>query len=113
MAAMCSESGCVVLPGDVIQNLKESETSGKIILGPGLRREVDSVMSYRPGILTHKEPNVYWIDSHHKRVWLMLCDVCQVLLLGTYTKAYGRPYHNLLFTSLIYSTRITLLGHSQ
>ena len=67
MAAMCSE-GDVLLPGDIITDLKESESSGKTILGPGLRREVEAIVTYRPGVLKFKDPNVYWVDSHHKRV---------------------------------------------
>ena len=69
-----AEIGSTVLPGDIVQELKQSEVSGKTILGPGLRKDSnthtgeDSIVVCKPGILRHKHPNVYWIDSHQKRV---------------------------------------------
>ena len=60
--------GDVVVPGDILTDLKESEASGKTILGPGLRRESESIVVVKPGVLKFKEPNFYWIDSHQKRV---------------------------------------------
>lgn len=60
--------GRVVMPGDKIEGLKESESTRKVILGPGLRTEGDSVFSSKPGILQFRSPNVYWIDTHQKRV---------------------------------------------
>jgi len=69
------EVGSVVLPGDVITDLKGSESSGKTVLGPGLRIDSQNVQDERneivvckPGILRHRDPNVYWVDSHQKRV---------------------------------------------
>ena len=67
MANMCSGGG-VLLPGDVLTDLKESESTGKTTLGPGLRRELDTTVVTKPGILRFKEPNFYWIDAHQKRV---------------------------------------------
>ena len=58
----------IVLPGDKINNLKESEASKKVILGPGLRIEAEDVYACKPGVLKFREPNVYWIDTHQKRV---------------------------------------------
>ncbi len=63
----------VVLPGDFISDLHESESTGKIILGPGLKRsdtesESPQALVTKPGVLRHKPPNVYWVDSHQKRV---------------------------------------------
>ena len=69
------EIGSVVLPGDIITDLKVSESSRKTVLGPGLRidseytdDEGDRIVVFKPGILRHREPNVYWVDSHQKRV---------------------------------------------
>ena len=64
---MCA-AGCVYLPGDVVNDLKQSENSGKTILGPGLKKESEQVRVIRPGVLRFKDPNVYWIDCHQKRV---------------------------------------------
>ena len=64
---MCSVNS-VYLPGDVLHDLKQSESSGKTMLGPGLKKESDEVKVIKPGILRFKEPNVYWIDCHQKRV---------------------------------------------
>lgn len=68
------EIGSVVLPGDILRDLKTSESSGKTVLGPGLRidsqntdDEGDQIIVCKPGILRHREPNVYWVDSHQKR----------------------------------------------
>ena len=60
--------GKVFLPGDVLSNLKESEKTAKVVLGPGLRQESEEIVVSKPGILRFKEPNIYWIDCHQKRV---------------------------------------------
>lgn len=65
---MVDSVGKVVLPGDTIEQLRESEATQKVIVGPGLRRQADSVVVSKPGILRFREPNVYWVDSHQKRV---------------------------------------------
>lgn len=57
----------IVLPGDLLSELKVSEKSGKTVLGPGLQANAESVQVIKPGILRFKEPNFYWIDSHQKR----------------------------------------------
>ena len=64
---MCTVD-CVYLPGDVLRELKQSESSGKTVLGPGLKKESGEVRVIKAGILRFKEPNVYWIDCHQKRV---------------------------------------------
>ena len=66
-ATMCIV-GSVHLPGDVLRELKQSESSGKTVLGPGLKKESGEVRVIKAGILRYKEPNVYWIDCHQKRV---------------------------------------------
>ncbi|KAL3831183.1 hypothetical protein ACJMK2_044781 [Sinanodonta woodiana] len=64
---MVDHVGTVFLPGDTIHNLNKSEKTGKIIIGPGLRQESETIIVSKPGILRHKEPNMYWIDSYQKR----------------------------------------------
>lgn len=64
---MVDHVGRVFLPGEIISDLKESEKSAKILVGPGLRQEEDSIIVSNPGVLRFKEPNFYWIDSHIKR----------------------------------------------
>ncbi|XP_076861993.1 exosome complex component RRP40 [Brachyhypopomus gauderio] len=64
--------GEVVLPGDVFSfdlSAVENTTvkSEKIICGPGLRRNGDEILVYKSGVLRHKSPNLYWIDSQQKR----------------------------------------------
>ena len=60
--------GDILVPGDSLDNFKESEKPGKTILGPGLRRDGDAILATKAGIVRHREPNFYWIDSHQKRV---------------------------------------------
>lgn len=62
---MC-DLGDIVVPGDRIDNFVQSK--GKVILGPGLQRSGTNVIATRPGIFKYREPNVYWIESHQKRV---------------------------------------------
>lgn len=65
---MAKHVGKIFLPGDKLDNFNDLERTSKAVLGPGLRQEDDSVHVSKPGILRHKEPNIYWIDSHQKRV---------------------------------------------
>ncbi|WAR23428.1 EXOS3-like protein [Mya arenaria] len=64
---MTDHVGKVFLPGDKLENLNVSEKTSKAILGPGLRQEAEEIVVSKPGVLRHKEPNIYWIDSHQKR----------------------------------------------
>lgn len=73
--------GTLFLPGDTINNLNKSEKTGKIILGPGLRQESETIIVSKPGILRHKEPNVYWIDSHQKRVSNLIVHITNFLVV--------------------------------
>ena len=65
---MADHVGEVFVPGDVLDNLRTSEKTSKVILGPGLRNESDQILVSKPGILKHKKPNIYWMDSQQKRV---------------------------------------------
>ncbi len=58
----------VVLPGDIVTDLLKSEKSPTFRLGPGLRQESERVIACKCGVLRRKDPNVYWIDNHQKRV---------------------------------------------
>ncbi|CAM9794386.1 unnamed protein product [Lampetra fluviatilis] len=44
-----------------------SSAAGRVVLGPGLRREGDVVLASRCGVLRHREPHTYWVESHQKR----------------------------------------------
>jgi hypothetical protein len=61
--------GDSVLPGDVV-NLDFLSTEGgtNIVLGPGLRQQVNSVVVTKPGVLRSRDSVVFWVDSHQKRV---------------------------------------------
>ncbi|CAL8300636.1 unnamed protein product [Arctogadus glacialis] len=66
--------GAVLLPGDVFTFIKtdtisltESLKDEKIICGPGLRRNGDDVVVCKSGVLRHKNPNLYWVDSQQRR----------------------------------------------
>ena len=65
----------VLLPGDVftfdLPDLASNVKPEKVICGPGLRRDGDDVRVCKCGILRHKPPNVFWIDSQQKRVSCM------------------------------------------
>ncbi|XP_036373199.1 exosome complex component RRP40-like [Megalops cyprinoides] len=56
--------GEVLLPGDVFSFESKPE---KLICGPGLRRNGDEILVCKSGILRHKQPNMYWIDSQQRR----------------------------------------------
>lgn len=48
-------------------SLTESLKEEKIICGPGLRRNGDDVVVCKSGVLRHKNPNLYWVDSQQRR----------------------------------------------
>ncbi|CAL8262467.1 unnamed protein product [Lota lota] len=66
--------GAVLLPGDVFTFIKtetisltDTSKAEKIICGPGLRRNGDDVVVCKSGVLRHKHPNLYWVDSQQRR----------------------------------------------
>nr|XP_046262754.1 exosome complex component RRP40 [Scatophagus argus] len=66
--------GEVLLPGDKFSSeiddtisLTEHVKPEKVICGPGLRRSGDRLVVCKSGVLRHKQPNVFWIDSQQKR----------------------------------------------
>ncbi|KAJ1205531.1 hypothetical protein NDU88_000963 [Pleurodeles waltl] len=86
MAAPVTEKvGQVVLPGDVLLlpsfgrepdgalglQLNSAAASARVVCGPGLRRRgggETALLVSKCGLLRHKEPAVYWVQSQQKRV---------------------------------------------
>lgn len=59
--------GDVVMPGDIVKDIATVNKKETIVLGPGLRRESDTVFAYKAGILKKTSPAVYYVDSYQKR----------------------------------------------
>lgn len=59
--------GDVVMPGDYSDEIATAGEKSKVILGPGLRKELDKVFVTKAGILRKRAPNTYWIESYQKR----------------------------------------------
>lgn len=71
--------GQIVFPGFSVEahiaNNPEAKDK-KIIIGPGIRKDVDDVRAIKCGLLRNRVANnciVYWIDSHQKRVSQRIC----------------------------------------
>lgn len=67
--------GEVLLPGDGFSvdtddtiSLTEHAKPDKVLCGPGLRRSGDRLLVCKSGVLRHKPPNVFWVDSQQRRV---------------------------------------------
>ncbi|KAM7389280.1 hypothetical protein PAMP_023266 [Pampus punctatissimus] len=66
--------GEVLLPGDDFSfqtddtiSLTDNVKPEKVVCGPGLRRSGDRLMVCKSGVLRHKQPNMFWIDSQQRR----------------------------------------------
>ncbi|KAM3866744.1 exosome complex component RRP40-like [Diretmus argenteus] len=66
--------GEVLLPGDEFSSeadetisLTETVKAEKVVCGPGLRRNGDQVLVCKSGVLRHKPPSMFWIDSQQRR----------------------------------------------
>ncbi|XP_053610218.1 exosome complex component RRP40 [Plodia interpunctella] len=59
--------GDVVLPGDFCEEIEVAGEKAKVILGPGLRKEIDKIYITKPGVLRKRAPNTFWVDSYQKR----------------------------------------------
>ncbi|XP_054886384.1 uncharacterized protein LOC129360295 [Poeciliopsis prolifica] len=66
--------GEILLPGDEFccgpqdtLPLTDSGKAGRLVAGPGLRRSGDRLLVSRSGVLRHKEPNKFWIESQQRR----------------------------------------------
>lgn len=55
------------MPGDIVRDIASVDKKEKVILGPGLRRHMDTVYAYKAGILKKGEQAVYYVDSYQKR----------------------------------------------
>lgn len=101
---MVDHAGHVYLPGELICNLKESEKTSKILVGPGLRQDEESIIVTKCGLLRFKEPNFYWIDSHLKRVHAYQREITLILKKQKKQREMIKIYQVLLlskFTSII------------
>ncbi|CAG5135065.1 unnamed protein product [Candidula unifasciata] len=78
---MANHIGTVVLPGDVLKDIKPPDGSKKLLLGPGLVEDGDVIKVCKPGILRYRDPGVYWLDCHQKRY--VACKGDQVLGIVT------------------------------
>lgn len=59
--------GDVVLPGDIAVDIPKCASTTKVVLGPGLYNENNTVLINKCGILRKKSPNTYWVDCQQKR----------------------------------------------
>ncbi|XP_041653781.1 exosome complex component RRP40 [Cheilinus undulatus] len=74
LSSLKDRVGNVLLPGDEFIfdtddtiSLTAHGQPEKVLCGPGLRRSGDRVLVFKSGVLRHKEPNMFWIDSQQKR----------------------------------------------
>lgn len=75
------EVNTLFMPGQTIDNLKALEGTLKVVLGPGLQIQGSTVVVTKVGILRFKEPNVYWLDSHQRRVRKILFFFLSIFFL--------------------------------
>lgn len=59
--------GDVVLPGDHCDEISMIGAKNRVLLGPGLRKEIIGVFITKAGVLRRKAPNTFWVDSYQKR----------------------------------------------
>lgn len=79
VSSLKNKVGEVLLPGDEFSfdtddtiSLTEHVRPEKVVCGPGLRRSGDRLLVCKSGVLRHKQPNMFWIDSQQKRVRLYI-----------------------------------------
>lgn len=75
LRSLTEKVGQVLVPGDEFScqadgtiSLTEPARPEKVLCGPGLRRSGDRLLVCKSGVLRHKEPNMFWMDSQQKRV---------------------------------------------
>lgn len=79
LRSLTEKVGQVLVPGDhfscgsdetdaAVIPLTEASRPQKVMCGPGLRRCGDRLLVCKSGVLRHKQPNVFWMDSQQKRV---------------------------------------------
>ncbi|KAF7389250.1 hypothetical protein HZH66_010387 [Vespula vulgaris] len=52
---------------DIVKDILKNDTKETVVLGPGLRREADTVFVCKAGILKKRPPAVYYVNSYQKR----------------------------------------------
>ncbi|XP_035721714.1 exosome complex component RRP40-like isoform X3 [Vespa mandarinia] len=57
----------VVMPGDIVKDIFKNDIKETVVLGPGLRREADTVFICKAGILKKRPPAVYYVNNYQKR----------------------------------------------
>lgn len=106
--------GEVLLPGDDFSfraddtiSLTDPVKPEKAVCGPGLRRSGDRLVVCKSGVLRHKQPNMFWIDSQQRRVRLQIHDEHRSQFMHSYLrklltvilhliKTRRIPYRNLI-----------------
>lgn len=75
--------GQILVPGDEFCCGSEDTISltahaqpEKVVFGPGLRRSANRLQVCKSGVLRHKEPNMFWMDSQQRRVSLPDLQLC-------------------------------------
>ncbi|CAK1551330.1 unnamed protein product [Leptosia nina] len=59
--------GDVVLPGDYCDEIASVGAKSKVLIGPGLKKEIDHVFVTKAGVLKKRNPSTFWVDSYQKR----------------------------------------------
>ncbi|XP_029020647.1 exosome complex component RRP40 [Betta splendens] len=74
LSSLKDRVGAVLLPGDGFSldtddtiSLTEQAKPDKVLCGPGLRRSGARLVACKSGVLRHKLPNVFWVDSQQRR----------------------------------------------
>ncbi|TWW55507.1 exosome complex component RRP40 isoform X2 [Takifugu flavidus] len=74
ISALKDKVGQILVPGDEFCCGAEDTISltahvqpEKVVCGPGLMRSADRLQVCKSGVLRHKEPNMFWMDSQQKR----------------------------------------------
>ncbi|XP_046827619.1 exosome complex component RRP40 isoform X2 [Vespa crabro] len=57
----------IVMPGDIVKDIFKNDIKETVVLGPGLRREADTVFICKAGILKKRPPAVYYVNNYQKR----------------------------------------------
>ncbi|KAG8004361.1 Exosome complex component RRP40 [Nibea albiflora] len=72
--ALKQRVGDVLLPGDEFSSEDDDTISltdhvkpEKVVCGPGLRRSGDRLVVCKSGVLRHKQPNMFWMESQQRR----------------------------------------------
>ncbi|XP_054721934.1 exosome complex component RRP40-like [Uloborus diversus] len=64
---MDAKVGSIVMPGDVLIDLKNSDTNDKIIFGPGLRRDGEMIIAMKCGVIKRSSAKIFYVDNHQMR----------------------------------------------